>query len=175
VLATEEKALSACEPTRRISADHQDQNHCQHYCTLGDILPAVVSQNLGGYSFLCNPFNRENSDFRLDNGWIIGTRPLFEALIDDLARNQPVSKISRKFHDGLIEVFGRIAGLLREHTTLNRICLSGGTFHNVYLHENLNQRLASQRFEVFKHSEVPPGDGGLSLGQAMVAAHCDRR
>jgi hydrogenase maturation protein HypF len=109
------------------------------------------------------------------NGWIIGTRPLFEALIDDLARNQPVSKISRKFHDGLIEVFGRIAGLLREHTSLNRICLSGGTFHNVYLHENLNQRLASQRFEIFKHSEVPPGDGGLSLGQAMVAAHCDRR
>jgi hydrogenase maturation protein HypF len=117
-----------------------------------------------------------NEAYRLEllpegNGWIIGTRPLFEGLIDDLTRRQPVSLISEKFHNGLIEVFTRLAGLLRERTSLDRVCLSGGTWHNVYLLENLSRRLASAGFEVFAQSEVPTGDGGLSLGQALVAAH----
>jgi hydrogenase maturation protein HypF len=109
------------------------------------------------------------------NGWTIGTRPLFEALIADFARRHPVSAISRKFHDGLVEIFARVACRLRERTSLNRVCLSGGTFNNVYLLENLNKRLACKGFEVFQHSEVPTGDGGLSLGQALIAAHSNRQ
>lgn len=109
------------------------------------------------------------------NGWTIGTRPLFEALIEDFARRHPISAISRKFHDGLVEIFARVACRLRERTSLNRVCLSGGTFNNVYLLENLNKRLACKGFEVFQHSEVPTGDGGLSLGQALIAAHSNRQ
>jgi hydrogenase maturation protein HypF len=103
-------------------------------------------------------------------GWIIGTRPLFEGLIADLEQGEPVETISRRFHNGLIEVFVRVAKLVREETSLNRVCLSGGVFHNVYLVENLSARLVSGGFEVFTHSEVPAGDGGLSLGQALIAA-----
>jgi hydrogenase maturation protein HypF len=103
-------------------------------------------------------------------GWIIGTRPLFEGLIADLEQGEPVETISRRFHNGLIEVFVRVAKLVREETSLNRVCLSGGVFHNVYLVENLSARLVSAGFEVFTHSEVPAGDGGLSLGQALIAA-----
>ncbi|MGH9881928.1 MAG: carbamoyltransferase HypF [Pyrinomonadaceae bacterium] len=105
------------------------------------------------------------------NGWLIGTRRLFEVMIDDLGRSCPVSAISRRFHDGLSDVLLRIAELLRQRTGLDRICLSGGTFHNVYLFENVRTRLLSAGFEVFTHSEVPAGDGGLSLGQALIAAH----
>ena len=79
--------------------------------------------------------------------------------------------ISAKFHQGLVEVFARIAQQIREREGLNRVCLSGGTFQNRFLSERLQQRLAGLSFEVFAHSEVPAGDGGLSLGQAMVAAH----
>jgi hydrogenase maturation protein HypF len=104
------------------------------------------------------------------DGWIISTRPLFEAILDDLLRNIPVGEISRRFHDGLVSTFVRIAGFLREKTALNQVCLSGGTFHNVYLSEQLESRLAEDGFEVFTHHEVPAGDGGLSLGQALVAA-----
>lgn len=103
-------------------------------------------------------------------GWIIGTRPLFEQVLDDLGRGVCVSVISRRFHNGLVEVFARLAELLRQSSSLNHVCLSGGTFHNVYLLEKLNSRLSSAGFEVFTHSEVPAGDGGLSLGQALVAA-----
>jgi hydrogenase maturation protein HypF len=105
-----------------------------------------------------------------DDHWIVSTRPLFEALLDDLGRNLPVAAISRRFHNGLVEGFVQLAALLREKSDLNRVCLSGGTFHNVYLSQRLEARLSKVGFEVFTQKEVPSGDGGLSLGQALVAA-----
>jgi hydrogenase maturation protein HypF len=105
------------------------------------------------------------------SGWRIDTRPLFIALIRDINHALPVSTISRRFHNALVDAFARLCSLLRERTALQRVCLSGGTFQNVYLLENLTRRLEEDRFQVFTHAEVPSGDGGLSLGQAMVAAH----
>jgi hydrogenase maturation protein HypF len=102
--------------------------------------------------------------------WIVGTRPLFEMLLDDLARNLPVAAISRRFHNGLVEGFVQLATLLRKKAALHRVCLSGGTFHNIYLSQRLEARLSEAGFEVFMQKQVPPGDGGLSLGQALVAA-----
>jgi hydrogenase maturation protein HypF len=81
-----------------------------------------------------------------------------------------VATISRRFHNGVVEGFVELAKLLRSKSTLNRVCLSGGTFHNVYLSERLEARLSEAGFEVFTQKEVPSGDGGLSLGQALVAA-----
>jgi len=104
-------------------------------------------------------------------GWLIDTRPLFEALIGDLREGLPAGVISQRFHNGLVEIFARLAQRLRERTALNRVCVSGGTFQNVYLTERLVARLEADKFTVFTHSEVPAGDGGLSLGQALVAAH----
>ena len=103
------------------------------------------------------------------DNWIISTRQLFKALIDDLGRNVPVAAISRRFHNGLVEGFVQLATLLRKKTALNRVCLSGGTFHNIYLSQRLEARLTKGGFEVFTQKEVPAGDGGLSLGQAVVA------
>jgi hydrogenase maturation protein HypF len=102
---------------------------------------------------------------------IINTRPLFEALIEDVLRQRTASEISAKFHNGLINLFVQIAKKLRSDTSLNRVCLSGGTFNNLYLTTHLVSRLSSAGFEVFTQNEVPAGDGGLSLGQAIVAAH----
>jgi len=108
-------------------------------------------------------------------GWLIDTRPVFEALVEDLRQGRATGEISRRFHNGLVEAFARLAVMSRERTQLNRICLSGGTFQNVFLLEHLRSRLEASGFEVFTHSEVPAGDGGLSLGQALVAAHRFRR
>lgn len=105
--------------------------------------------------------------------WTIGTKPLFEALIEDLGHGIPISTISRRFHDGLIDSFSKIADHLRQRTSLNRVCLGGGTFNNVYLLTHLSSRLEAEGFEVFTHSAVPAGDGGLSLGQVMVASRCN--
>jgi len=102
--------------------------------------------------------------------WIISTRLLFEALLDDLGRSLPVAVISRRFHNGLVEGLVGLATFLRKKNALNYVCLSGGTFHNIYLSQRLEARLSEVGFEVFTQREVPSGDGGLSLGQAVVAA-----
>ncbi len=103
-------------------------------------------------------------------GWIISSQPLFEAILEDLSRNASAGTISRRFHNGLVDGFVELATLLRKKTRLDRVCLSGGTFHNIYLSQRLEARLSAAGFQVFTQKEVPSGDGGLSLGQALVAA-----
>ena len=113
------------------------------------------------------PFDVRNDT----DGYVVGTRPLFDALLRDLRDETPIAVISTRFHNGLVELLRELARIVRERTGLDRVCLSGGTFNNQYLMENLCRRLRSDRFEVFTQRQVPAGDGGISLGQAMIAAH----
>ncbi len=101
--------------------------------------------------------------------WIIDTRPIFGQLLADVRRGTSTARISTSFHLGLIEVFVQVAQALRERTRLNRVCLSGGTFQNRFLLELLQARLFEAGFDVYSNAQVPSGDGGLSLGQAVVA------
>jgi hydrogenase maturation protein HypF len=105
-----------------------------------------------------------------DACWEIGTRPMFDAIVRDLEASVAVPVISRRFHNGIVEAFARAAELVRDQSALHRVCLSGGSFQNAFLLEQLTRRLAASGFDVYSHSEVPAGDGGLSLGQAVVAA-----
>jgi hydrogenase maturation protein HypF len=102
---------------------------------------------------------------------IILTKPLFDELLHDLQAGATTGIISRRFHNGLINMFTSIATNIRDRYSLDRVCLSGGTFQNLYLSEKLQQKLESEGFKVFTQSEVPCNDGGLSLGQALIAAH----
>lgn len=106
-----------------------------------------------------------------ENGTIlIGTHPLFDAVLLDLSAGVPTSIISHRFHSGLAAALFEVALRLRERAQLSRICLSGGTFQNLFLLTTLESLLRKAGFEVFTHADVPAGDGGLALGQAMVAA-----
>jgi hydrogenase maturation protein HypF len=105
------------------------------------------------------------------SGWIIDTRPLFAAVVNDLNCAVPAGIVSRRFHEGFVDVLARTAKLIYGETGLQNICLSGGSFQNVFLLEHLKRRLEAEGLNVFTHSEVPCGDGGLALGQALVAAH----
>src|ERR1700685_3738190 len=121
-----------------------------------------LSRETDGYPFAIR---------RQGGHWQIDSCPLFGALVEDLRRKVCTETISRRFHNGLVETLVRLACLLREESSLNQICLSGGTFNNLLVFEHLIRELKFLRFEIFTHSEVPTGDGGLSLGQALVAAH----
>jgi hydrogenase maturation protein HypF len=105
------------------------------------------------------------------DGWIIAMRSMFEALLHDLEKGVSSQIVSARFHLGIVEVWVHLANLLRERTNLNRVCLSGGTFNNQVLTQHLTARLERDDFLVFTQSQVPCGDGGLSLGQALVAGH----
>jgi predicted NodU family carbamoyl transferase len=88
-----------------------------------------------------------------------------------MLRGATTGEISQRFHDGLVEALMSIARVLRKRTSLNTVCLSGGTFQNTCLANGLEHQLRSEGFEVYTHSQVPAGDGGISLGQAVVATH----
>jgi hydrogenase maturation protein HypF len=106
-----------------------------------------------------------------NSGWQIGTRSLFDWLLADIAKGAEVPEMSRRFHNGLVAVLADLAEKIRAQRQLSRVCPSGGCFQNVLLFEPLLAALRERQFEVYFHSEVPAGDGGISLGQALVAAH----
>jgi len=109
-------------------------------------------------------------DLNLRGGvWEIGTKSLFEWLVRDIQKKASVAEISRKFHNGVALVLVEAAEKIREKTELSRVCLSGGCFLNAVLLETMIAEMKERSFEVFFHTEVPAGDGGISLGQAVIA------
>ncbi len=105
------------------------------------------------------------------DGFVIRTNPMFQALVSDVLASVPAGMMSARFHNGLADVLARTARLLRERTGLHRVCASGGTFNNALLVQKLSRALEADGFEVFLQRQVPCGDGGLSLGQAIIATH----
>jgi hydrogenase maturation protein HypF len=99
----------------------------------------------------------------------IDFRPTVEAIVRDLQIGAPVSTISARFHNTLAITIAEVCRRLRKLEGLDRVCLSGGTFQNILLLKRTLARLQDDGFEVFLHSQVPPNDGGISLGQAVVA------
>jgi hydrogenase maturation protein HypF len=100
----------------------------------------------------------------------VDPRPLIRAVEGDRVRGVPRAVIARRFHTTLAHVVLEVARLLRIRTGIERVVLSGGVFLNGILTAQAQTLLASDRFEVYRHRVVSPGDGGLSLGQLAVAA-----
>lgn len=100
-------------------------------------------------------------------GWVVDWRPMVSAIVDDLRVGSSAELIAARFHAGIVEVMLRVA----REAGLQRVVLTGGCFQNAYLLRLAQRRLAEAGFTVYSHCLAPPNDGGLSLGQAVVAAH----
>jgi hydrogenase maturation protein HypF len=115
----------------------------------------------------------ESYSFEIEDSepWQVDMRPAIRSIVDDVRRSVPAGMISARFHNTVAAVITDVCGRLRQAEKLNRVCLSGGTFQNVYLLARALAGLRGNAFEVFLHSRVPANDGGVSLGQAVVASH----
>ena len=82
--------------------------------------------------------------------------------------------IAARFHNGVAALIEDGCVLARERHGLDTVALSGGVFQNVIVAERAAARLAARGFRVLVHSRVPCNDGGISLGQAVVAGARDR-
>ncbi len=100
----------------------------------------------------------------------IGLAPLFAALVDDMARGRRSAEVAARFHRTLATMIVDVCERLRTATGLNRVALSGGCFQNRLLLALVVPALRDRRFDVLTHRQVPCNDGGLALGQAVVAA-----
>ncbi len=95
-------------------------------------------------------------------------RSAFAALLDDLAAGVAVPTIARRFHDAFVEAIVACAELVRGLYDIGTVALSGGVFMNRYLMERALPRLEAQGFTVAINRDLPPNDGCISLGQAVV-------
>jgi hydrogenase maturation protein HypF len=78
--------------------------------------------------------------------------------------------VAARFHNTLAAAILEVCMRLKSESGLKRVCLSGGTFQNLRLLGSVCGGLRGAGFEVYLHSAVPPNDGGLALGQAMIGA-----
>jgi hydrogenase maturation protein HypF len=110
------------------------------------------------------PFQMEFSD-----PWLIDMRPMIESIVSEVQQGVDTGVIAARFHSTLAEMIAQVCGKLRQREKLNKVCLSGGTFQNMVLLERTLSALGELGFDVFLHAKMPANDGGIALGQAVIA------
>ena len=105
-----------------------------------------------------------------DDVFILDTLPIFKSVIEERLSGVDVGIISARFHNSLVDLLAAACQEARDRTGLNLAALSGGVFQNGLILKRLHERLDQLGFEVLTHRLLPPNDGGLSLGQAAIAA-----
>ncbi|WP_375512163.1 carbamoyltransferase HypF [uncultured Nostoc sp.] len=105
-----------------------------------------------------------------DSIYCIDPRPMWLALLDDLQQQIPQSVMAAKFHQGLANAIVEMVKHLCQENLISQVALTGGVFQNCILLEQVTKRLQALGIKVLTHSLVPANDGGLSLGQAVIAA-----
>jgi len=115
------------------------------------------ASNLNAYPF---PITDDDLDFR----------PLLEAVTRDRLRGRAISEIARSFQRGVAEGLVHAAVQLCHMHAIETVVLSGGVFQNELLLEDVSSLLEPHRLAIWTNHAVPPNDGGISLGQAALAA-----
>jgi len=100
------------------------------------------------------------------NECIADWEPMVRQILDERLRGEPVGRISARFHNGLAQ----LAVDLARKSACDQVLLTGGCFQNMLLTERVRRRLLEGGLRVYSHQRVPPGDGGIALGQIFVAA-----
>lgn len=100
----------------------------------------------------------------------IDVRPMIRRIVEDVGTGVEPPTISGRFHSTIADIVVGVCVQIRDDTGLSQVALSGGVFQNRILLEKCGKRLRENGFEVLRHSSVPCNDGGLSLGQAAIAA-----
>jgi hydrogenase maturation protein HypF len=101
---------------------------------------------------------------------VVDTRPLICSVLEDVRRGLEAALVGRRFHATVTEFVVDVCKRLRAQTGLAAVALTGGVFLNSLLTCDVVERLERDGFRVYRHKLVPPGDGGLSLGQLAIAA-----
>lgn len=114
------------------------------------------------------PFNVERRET-----WEIDLKEMWRAIIRDVDDGVQTNTVAGRFHETVVQASVEMVRLaLQQHPTYERnIVLSGGSMHNRYIVKRLRQEFSQLGFNVYTHQKVPCNDGGLALGQLMIAAH----
>ena len=107
---------------------------------------------------------------RADGLLVYDPRPTLAALLEGVAAGRPTGVLAAAFHETIAEVTRELVDHARAETGRRTVCLSGGVFQNRRLASTMLRRLRRDGFDVFINRQVPVNDGGISYGQAAIAA-----
>lgn len=105
-----------------------------------------------------------------DAPFVCDVRSMIRAIVADMQTGLSSATISQRFHLGLARLIVAGVNHIRERRQVDCVALSGGVFQNRYLTEATLCLLQREKFNVYVHRRVPPNDGGLALGQAVIAS-----
>ena len=111
------------------------------------------------------PFDLQKEEMPM----VINLKETIRGVVRDLVEKVPSSKISGKLHRTIAGIIGETCDAIRSQEGLNRVVLSGGVFQNIFLLALVKDDLRRLDFDVYTHHFVPTNDGGISLGQAVIA------
>lgn len=101
---------------------------------------------------------------------MIDAGPMWRTLLDDLSHDVPAHAIAARFHHGLADAIVAMAARRAAACGTRTVALTGGCFQNRIVLERVSTELRAHGYAVLTHAGVPAGDGGLALGQAVIAA-----
>lgn len=130
-----------------------------------------------GLETIADPGVTDRYLFDLQEGepMVVDLRQTIATIVRDLASHRSIAEISASFHNTLSAAIVEVCCRIRKSEALDRVCLSGGVFQNHRLLSRTVAQLRSSGFGVFLHAMVPANDGGISLGQAVIANELLRR
>lgn len=108
-----------------------------------------------------------------EGGQLVDFAPMIRALSNDVANGVAGAEMARMFHNTIATAVAEVCRRIRTETGADRVALSGGVFQNRLLSEGVHDLLEGSGFRVFVQRLVPPNDGGLALGQAIIAGRSD--
>lgn len=104
----------------------------------------------------------------------IPLKGLLRQIYSDVGNNIPKEKIAAKFHITITDLLIEAVNKARKETGINKVVISGGVFQNELLLTLMENKLKQLKYEVYSHSKLPPNDGSISLGQAVIASELIR-
>ncbi|TCO62387.1 carbamoyltransferase HypF [Actinocrispum wychmicini] len=116
-----------------------------------------------------DPGERGSYPASIEDGVVYGV-DLIRGVTSDLRKGLSPATIAGRFHNGVADMIVRTCLRLSEEHGLTKVALSGGVFQNLLLLNRTTDQLTAHGLEVLTHHRVPTNDGGISLGQAVIAA-----
>ncbi|MDS0527531.1 carbamoyltransferase HypF [Clostridium sp. SHJSY1] len=110
-----------------------------------------------------------NYNINIDKGYVVEPYEIILGIMKDKVRNISDGVIATKFHNTIIKFAKEICNLIRKDRGINEVALSGGVFQNKYLLNGLIEELKSSQFIVYTNKLIPSNDGGIALGQIIIA------
>ena len=107
----------------------------------------------------------------VEEKFIINTNDIIKEIMNDIKDKIQINVIAKRFHNTVIDFSIQMCILIRDKYEINAVGLSGGVFQNRIIFEGIYNKLIQCGFEVYTHSDIPCNDGGIALGQLVIANH----